>query len=107
MGLVGEQEASQGLPLGTRLLGANTMGQPATENEGVDMKEGWFFISFVDFAPSFTRREFCFPRQFYVWDFPGQIDFFDNTFDMDLFFGSCGALVFVIDAQDDYIDALA
>ena len=45
--------------------------------------------------------------QFYVWDFPGQIDFFDTTFDTDLIFGGCGALVFVIDAQDDYIDALA
>merc|ERR1719334_2838260 len=45
--------------------------------------------------------------QFYIWDFPGQIDFFDTTFDTDLIFGGCGALVFVIDAQDDYIDALA
>ena len=45
--------------------------------------------------------------QFYVWDFPGQIDFFDTTFDTDLIFGGWGALVFVIDAQDDYIDALA
>merc|ERR1719209_1336765 len=45
--------------------------------------------------------------QFYIWDFPGQIDFFDTTFDTELIFGGCGALVFVIDAQDDYIDALA
>merc|ERR1719154_934343 len=45
--------------------------------------------------------------QFYIWDFPGQIDFFDTTFDTDLIFGGCGALVFVIDAQDDYIDALS
>merc|ERR1719474_1516212 len=44
--------------------------------------------------------------QFYIWDFPGQIDFFDTTFDTDQIFGGCGALVFVIDAQDDYIDAL-
>merc|ERR1719154_588851 len=36
-----------------------------------------------------------------------QIDFFDTTFDTELIFGGCGALVFVIDAQDDYIDALA
>ena len=46
--------------------------------------------------------------QFYIWDFPGQIDFFDTvTFDTDQIFGGVGALVFVIDAQDDYIDALS
>lgn len=37
--------------------------------------------------------------QFQIWDFPGQIDFFDSTFDSDTIFGGCGALVFVIDAQ--------
>lgn len=43
--------------------------------------------------------------QFQIWDFPGQIDFFDPTFDSDMNFGGCGALVFVIDAQvcDIYI----
>ncbi|XP_058457179.1 ras-related GTP-binding protein C isoform X1 [Malaya genurostris] len=45
--------------------------------------------------------------QFQIWDFPGQIDFFDPTFDSDMIFGGCGALVFVIDAQDDYIEALS
>ena len=45
--------------------------------------------------------------QFSVWDFPGQIDIFDPTFNADAIFGGCGALVFVIDAQDDYLDALA
>jgi Ras-related GTP-binding protein C/D len=44
--------------------------------------------------------------QFQIWDFPGQIDFFDPTFDSELIFGDCGALVFVIDAQDDYLEAL-
>lgn len=44
--------------------------------------------------------------QFQIWDFPGQIDFFDPTFDSDMIFGDCGALVFVIDAQDDYLEAL-
>lgn len=39
--------------------------------------------------------------QFQIWDFPGQIDFFDATFDSDMIFGGCGALVFVIDAQVD------
>ncbi|XP_077296257.1 ras-related GTP binding C/D [Arctopsyche grandis] len=44
--------------------------------------------------------------QFQIWDFPGQIDFFDPAFDSDVIFGGCGALVFVIDAQDDYMEAL-
>eukprot|EP00762_Andalucia_godoyi_P002168 ANDGO_02473.mRNA.1 GTP-binding protein gtr2 len=45
--------------------------------------------------------------QFQVWDFPGQIDFFDASFDADAIFGGCGALVFVIDAQDQIGDARA
>merc|ERR1712184_220117 len=32
---------------------------------------------------------------------------FDPTFNAEAIFGGCGALVFVIDAQDDYLDALA
>ncbi|RWS14415.1 ras-related GTP-binding protein C-like isoform X1, partial [Dinothrombium tinctorium] len=44
---------------------------------------------------------------FTIWDFPGQIDFFDSTFDSENIFGGCGALVFVIDAQDDYMEALS
>lgn len=43
---------------------------------------------------------------FVIWDFPGQIDFFDPTFDSEHIFGKCGALVFVIDAQDDYTEAM-
>lgn len=44
--------------------------------------------------------------QFQIWDFPGQIDFIDPTFDSDMIFGGCGALIFVIDAKDDYNEAL-
>jgi len=44
--------------------------------------------------------------QFQIWDFPGQIDFFDPTFDSEHIFGGSGALIFVIDAQDDYREAL-
>jgi len=44
--------------------------------------------------------------QFQVWDFPGQLDFFDPAFDSDTIFSTCGALVFIIDAQDDFIEAL-
>ncbi|KAI9675766.1 MAG: hypothetical protein M1817_001133 [Caeruleum heppii] len=44
---------------------------------------------------------------FQVWDFPGQLDFLDPTFDLDTIFGEIGALIWVIDSQDDYLDALA
>jgi Ras-related GTP-binding protein C/D len=44
---------------------------------------------------------------FTIWDFPGQIDFFDPTFDSENIFGGCGALVYVIDAQDDYMESLS
>ena len=43
---------------------------------------------------------------FQVWDFPGQIDFFDATFDFENIFGEQGALIWVIDAQDDYLESL-
>ncbi|GAU93223.1 hypothetical protein RvY_05196 [Ramazzottius varieornatus] len=45
--------------------------------------------------------------QFSVWDFPGQIDFFDPTFDADTIFGGhCEALIYILDAQDDYMESL-
>ncbi|XP_039265096.2 ras-related GTP-binding protein C-like [Styela clava] len=43
---------------------------------------------------------------FQIWDIPGQIDYFDPAFDLKMIFGMAGALIFVIDAQDDYMDAL-
>uniref|UniRef100_A0A8C6PD61 Ras-related GTP-binding protein n=3 Tax=Nothobranchius TaxID=28779 RepID=A0A8C6PD61_NOTFU len=43
---------------------------------------------------------------FQIWDFPGQVDFFDPTFDYAMIFRGTGALIFVIDAQDDYVEAL-
>ncbi|KAG6002993.1 hypothetical protein E4U21_002468 [Claviceps maximensis] len=43
-----------------------------------------------------------------VWDFPGQINVFDNPeFDMDAIFGGSGALIWIIDAQDDYLEAIS
>ncbi|XP_026106852.1 ras-related GTP-binding protein D isoform X3 [Carassius auratus] len=44
---------------------------------------------------------------FQIWDFPGQIDFFDPTFDYEMIFRGTGALIFVIDSQDDYVEALS
>lgn len=43
---------------------------------------------------------------FQIWDFPGQLDYFDPTFDSAEIFSEIGALVWVIDAQDDYSDSL-
>ncbi|XP_017490399.1 PREDICTED: ras-related GTP-binding protein C-like, partial [Rhagoletis zephyria] len=43
---------------------------------------------------------------FTIWDFPGQMDIFDREFDFSNVFKGCGALVFVIDSQDDYVEAL-
>ncbi|KAG8444768.1 hypothetical protein GDO86_009804 [Hymenochirus boettgeri] len=43
---------------------------------------------------------------FQIWDFPGQIDFFDSSFDYEMIFRGTGALIFVIDSQDDYMEAL-
>jgi Ras-related GTP-binding protein C/D len=34
-----------------------------------------------------------------VWDFPGQINFFETAYDSQEIFGEVGALIFVIDAQ--------
>jgi len=43
---------------------------------------------------------------FQVWDFPGHIDYFDSSFDTEGIFDEIGALIWVIDAQDDYLDAI-
>ncbi|MCJ1361983.1 hypothetical protein MMC16_001084 [Acarospora aff. strigata] len=43
---------------------------------------------------------------FQVWDFPGQLDFLDPVYDLDAIFGEIGALIWVIDAQDDYFEAV-
>jgi Ras-related GTP-binding protein C/D len=44
---------------------------------------------------------------FQVWDFPGQLEYLEPSFDLEDIFGSLGALVWVIDAQDDYLDSVA
>jgi Ras-related GTP-binding protein C/D len=47
---------------------------------------------------------------FHLWDFPGQVDIFDDPnlpFDIDAIFGEAGALIWVIDGQDDYSQAVA
>jgi len=45
---------------------------------------------------------------FQIWDFPGDLEFSDPSVDCDMIFEGCGALIFVIDAQDEgeYQDSL-
>ncbi|XP_063407484.1 ras-related GTP-binding protein C-like isoform X1 [Mytilus trossulus] len=44
--------------------------------------------------------------QFQIWDLPGQFNPMDANFDPENIFGGCGAIIFVIDAQDEYMNAL-
>jgi Ras-related GTP-binding protein C/D len=44
---------------------------------------------------------------FQVWDFPGHLNYLDPAFDSSEIFSEIGALVWVIDAQDEYLDAIA
>jgi len=44
---------------------------------------------------------------FQVWDFPGQLEYLEPSFDLEDIFGSLGALVWVIDAQDEYQEAVS
>jgi Ras-related GTP-binding protein C/D len=37
---------------------------------------------------------------------PGTTDIFENQVDAEALLSRCGALVFVIDSQDDYLEAL-
>ena len=41
-----------------------------------------------------------------MWDIPGQIDFLEANFDTDSIFSTAGAMVWVLDAQDDYIESV-
>ena len=41
---------------------------------------------------------------FQVWDMPGQIDYLDQGFDADIIFGGVGAMIWVLDAVDNYME---
>uniref|UniRef100_A0A1I8BSY5 GTP-binding protein n=1 Tax=Meloidogyne hapla TaxID=6305 RepID=A0A1I8BSY5_MELHA len=55
-------------------------------------------LSFSDVSDSFINFE--------TIEFPGQVDPFEASFDPNSIFSRCGALLFVIDAQADYDDAV-
>ncbi|KAI9095161.1 Gtr1/RagA G protein conserved region-domain-containing protein [Phlyctochytrium arcticum] len=61
---------------------------------------------FVESTTKIEKDDIISFIDFQIWDFPGQVDFFDPAFDSEMIFGNCGALVFVIDSQDDYLEAL-
>uniref|UniRef100_A0A8C6RPA4 Ras-related GTP-binding protein n=1 Tax=Nannospalax galili TaxID=1026970 RepID=A0A8C6RPA4_NANGA len=42
---------------------------------------------------------------FQIWDFPEHMGFFDPSFDYEMLFSGTGALIYIIDAQDDYMMA--
>lgn len=44
--------------------------------------------------------------QFQVWEYPGQMNAFDPSFDPYAIFGGCGAVIFIIDAQVRFLSAL-
>ena len=43
---------------------------------------------------------------FQVWDLPGQIDFFDPTFDTEAIFSGIGAVIWVVDPKDNLGEAI-
>ena len=43
---------------------------------------------------------------FQVWDLPGQINYLDSSFDADSIFSGVGAMVWVLDAVDNYIEPI-
>lgn len=44
---------------------------------------------------------------FQIWDFPGHLDYFDPAiWDTENIFDEIGAVIWVIDAQDEYLDAI-
>ena len=46
-------------------------------------------------------------KEFQVWDLPGQIDYLESSFNTESIFGTAGAVVWVLDAQDDYAESVA
>lgn len=46
-------------------------------------------------------------RNFQIWDLPGQIDFLETNFDTESVFASAGAMVWILDAQDEYLESVA
>lgn len=53
-----------------------------------------------------TSEQFLSLIDLSVMELPGQLNYFEPTYDSEMLFASVGALVYVIDSQDEYLDAL-
>lgn len=53
-----------------------------------------------------TSEQFLSLIDLSVMELPGQLNYFEPTYDSERLFSSVGALVYVIDSQDEYLDAL-
>ncbi|KAI9033125.1 ras-related GTP binding D [Hyaloraphidium curvatum] len=62
---------------------------------------------FLESTSRIGRMDVASFTDFELWDFPGHADAFDRSFDAEAVYKRCGVLVFVLDAQDDYMESLA
>lgn len=53
-----------------------------------------------------TSEQFSSLIDLSVMELPGQLNYFEPTYDLERLFSSVGALVYVIDSQDEYLNAL-
>ncbi|KAL8767648.1 MAG: hypothetical protein Q9209_005907 [Squamulea sp. 1 TL-2023] len=44
---------------------------------------------------------------FQIWDLPGQIDYLSSSFDSSSIFSNVGGIIWVIDAQDNYLEPIS
>ena len=78
--------------LGSRRSQCSTLHNPNSSTDSV--------------LPKYLADAFSSFMDFQVWDFPGHLDYFDPAFDVDNIFEEIGALIWVIDAQDEYLEAI-
>ncbi|KAJ5079687.1 hypothetical protein M0811_03997 [Anaeramoeba ignava] len=45
--------------------------------------------------------------KFQIWEFPGQLDFFDSTFDSIGIFDNCQTIIYVIDSQEEVPESVS
>ena len=114
-----QQKDDVGIKTGEQAAAASTKGKPRLLLMG-QRRSGKSSISsvvfhklppnetlFLESTARIQKDNMASFMDFQVWDFPGQIDIFENpSFDMEAIFGEIGALIWVIDAQDDYLEAV-
>lgn len=63
-----------------------------------------YIVSRKYFKP--TNEQFSSLIDLSVMELPGQLNYFEPNYDSERLFSSVGALVYVIDSQDEYLNAL-